>query len=214
MKKSIVQMRPVAQFGPATSVPVFTAKGNTIVSNMEAEAQLYGGLAALVAAFKSDLASLTTLESKATGPTGSIVDTNNRDAGHEKAFASEETLRLSLQLLVDAAPTPAAKLNLVVKSGYDVKKTRTIKPKTFGVDNAPATGSVRADVPAPARRYSIEWAASADEGKTWVIVASGPDAFYVYENLTVGVNYWFRYRVTLPKKKAGTWSDVLKLTVK
>ena len=211
MRRTLM-IRAVALFGPAASVPVFLAKGDTIVTNMEAEIALYPGLATYVTAFKADLADLRTKETAANGPTASSVATNERDDAHTKAFKSEEALRLNLQLLLDA--TPSAGATLVTKSGYNLRRRAVAKARTFRVDHGADMGTVQADIPAPAKRYSIEWAASADDGVTWVIFGSGPDASYLYEELTVGKTYAFRYRVTLPKKKPGNWSNVLKLTVK
>jgi len=66
----------------------------------------------------------------------------------------------------------------------------------------------------PAPRRTVELQASPDGGKTWPNDAFGPELSHLFTALTVGVLWSFRYRVKLPKKPMGDWSDAITLTIK
>ena len=206
---SDVNKRVTAGYVPTGTLVKFTAMVALVIGKIEALIALTPGGAPLLAVLKQKHAALVEAN----------TDVENGVAGAALARASIVSdvrialgdMRHAVQKVGDAdRPNAGA---FFEKCGFRVNQERKPRGKRgFLVANTGVHGEARASIDAPKRRATIMFQASAN-GTDWTLEDSGSEAHYLFQDLTIGVTYSFRYRV----KTAGKWgnfSDSVKLTIK
>ena len=206
--------RAVAVVGRRRSLPSFLLFCNGVIAGTGAggNATLFASLAALLALLVNDVKILTSAQGNAEGGTKSPVTVGERNTARLVVENDLANLRFAVQQLANASPATSA--DIVVKSGFQVKKRAVRDKPVFAVDHGVNSGEAETSIKSPGRDRTVEFQASPDGGKTWPFDAFGPELSHLFTGLTVGVLWSFRYRVKLAKKPMGDWSDPITLTVK
>ncbi len=206
--------RSVAVVGKRRSLPNFVLFCNGIIAGAgsSANATLFASLATLLATLISDVKTLTTAMGNAEGGTRSPATIGDRNAARLVAEGDVAAIRFALQQLANASPATSA--DIIIKGGFQVKKRALRDKPAFAVEQGANSGDAETVIKSPGPKRTVEFQASPDGGKTWPCDAFGPELSHLFTGLTVGVLWTFRYRVKLPNKPMGDWSDVITLMVK
>ena len=86
------------------------------------------------------------------------------------------------------------------------------KPKDL-VEQWSTSGTAIGHVPNPPPRFAAEWEASADGGVSWPIRRVTDMAEITFKDLTPGVNYAFRLRLTV-RGETGDFGQIFRLVIK
>jgi hypothetical protein len=206
--------RAVPVVGRRRSLPRFLLFCSGVIAGVGAtsNATLFASLAALLATLVAHVEALTTAQGKAEGGTKSPATIADRNAARTPVERDIANLRVALQQLCDASPAAAA--DLIVKAGFLVKKRPTHTKAAFVADHGANSGEAETTIKSPGAKRTVEFQASPDGGKSWPEDAFGPELSHLFTGLTVGVLWSFRYRVKLPRKPMGDWSDPITMMVK
>ncbi len=206
--------RSAAVVGKRRSLPSFLLFCNGVIAGLgNAEnATLFASLATLLATLVNDVKILTAAQGNATGGGKSPATTADRNAARLVAENDIANVRFALQQLANASPATSA--DIIVKGGFQVKKRPAHSKPAFAVEQGANSGEAETVIKSPGAKRTVEFQASPDGGKTWPGDVFGPELSHLFTGLTVGLLWTFRYRVKLPNKAMGDWSDVITLMVK
>ena len=147
------------------------------------------------------------------------ADVKNKVAGAGTAYKSAlralddglDSARGCVQRQCNLVPTQAATLAGSASMLLQAAPARP-KPKDLA-DQGPTSGTAVGHVPHPPPRFAAEWEVSADGGVSWPIRRVTDMADITFKDLTPGVNYAFRMRLTV-RGETGDFGQTFRRVIK
>ena len=173
-------------------------RAQTVTVAIDADQVLFALLLPLNATLKTDLATLRTKQTAATAANKGPNAVPERDTAKDKVREDIAEICHELKKVVHAKP-PEEGDGIIYKAGFRPAAPRTPNQTAFAVRYGGSVGSARARIksPAPRKRFTIQWGASPDNGKTWLFDDAGSKVTCMFTGLTVGATYVFRFRVKI-----------------
>jgi hypothetical protein len=116
-----------------------------------------------------------------------------------------------VQTVADGDPENSE--GIITSARMAVRKAPVRKPRVFGAEPGPTTGTAKLVAASAGARAAYEWEYSTDGGHTWVAAPPTMQAKTVVTGLPAGTAVQFRYR-TVTKVGAADWSAAVTLLVK
>lgn len=187
----------------------FIAKMRGISLNMANNVALFPTPNPSLATFNTNIDALEAAETATETRTRGSVEARNN--AYDLVLDNVHNLLNYVQDLADNAADVDDALELIVKSGFDVKNLGVRVKPDFEARNGKISGSVELIAKSLGVRTAYEWQKSSDQ-TTWTGLPTTLQAKTVVSGLTTGATVYFRGR-PVTKDGEGNWSQIVAIIV-
>lgn len=205
------QLRPIVALNIALLriLGNFILKMRGIYANMTLNAALFPNPPVALATFLVNIEALEAAEEKVKTKVRGAVEERNQ--AYDLVLDNAHNLQNFVQDLADNSADHDDALNIIAKSGFDVKdKGIRIKPE-FEAKHGKVSGEVLLYAKSAGLRSSYEWRMSVDQ-LSWTDLPDTIQAKTKVSGLTPGQIYYFKQRV-ITKAGEGNWSQIVAIMV-
>ncbi|MBP7498002.1 MAG: hypothetical protein KA792_10100 [Bacteroidales bacterium] len=205
------QLRPIVVL-KITSLRIlgnFILKMHGIYANMTLNAALFPNPPVALATFLTNIEALEEAEQKVKTKLKGSAETRNQ--AYDLVLDNVHNLQNYVQSLADNAAEYDDALNIIARSGFDVKGRGVREKPDFYVKNGEVSGEILLYSKAAASRASYEWRMSADQ-QIWTDLPDTIQSKTKVSGLTPGQLYYFKKRA-ITKAGPRSWSQIVAIYV-